>query len=147
MWLALLLNLLVGVALAGDTFGGLDKATLAAMLDTLLLFLWLWLLLAFKRRPERLIQSATAMLGSGGIIGLVILPLQMLVGDGNDMGTLAAMAGALVFLLLIWLLVVATYILRHTLEVGLALAFGLALTYFVLANAIIRSLFPEAGSQ
>ena len=147
LWLILPLNVLVGVALVGNTFGGLDKAMLAAMLDMVLLLLWVWLLLAFKRHPGRFTQSATALLGSTTLVGVLLIPLQLLVGDGSDVGPLAAMAGTLLFLLMIWLLVMVTYIFRHTLEVGIALAFGLALTYFVVTNVIIRSLFPEAGAQ
>ena len=145
LWLVLPLNLVVGVLLIGNDFGGPDKALFAALLDIVISLLWIWLLLAFKHHPGRFLQSATALLGSGVLVGLLALPLQMMAGDGTEPGLPAHLAGVALFFVLLWSLMVVAHILRHALEVRMGLAMGLALTYSILTTVIVRSLFPESS--
>jgi hypothetical protein len=142
-WLMLPLNLVVGIIMIGDRFGGLDRAFVAALLDLLLIMLWLWGLLAFKHHVGRFLQSATAVMGTGVLLGLFVLPLQVAVGDGTTGGAVAEVAGVFLFLAVIWSQVVTAHILRHALDIGMGLALGLSMTYTIVITLLLGILFPE----
>jgi hypothetical protein len=147
-WLLLPLNLLLGLLLIGDTLGGLDKAFLGALVDLLVMLGWLELLLVFKRHPRRFLQSATALLGSGVLLGLVTLPLQLALGDRGGTGELELLTqtlSLLVLFLMLWSMVVTANVLRHALEVGFSLAMGLSLCYAVLTTLLVAVLLPAGG--
>lgn len=146
LWLVIPLNLVVGVAYIGGSLGGFDRGLFVALLDVAMSLMWIWLLLAFKGHPRRFMQAATALLGSGALVGLVGIPLQVLAGDGSDPSTLAHLAGTLLLLVLFWSLIVVAHILRHTLEIGMGLGFALALTYWLLIAVIVGSIFPQSSS-
>lgn len=147
-WLLMPVNLLIGMLLIGAGLGGLDKAFFAAMVDALVLLGWLQLLLVFKRHPARFLQSATALLGSGALLGLLALPLQLSLGDGGNaegLDLVSQTLSLLVLFLMVWSMVVTANVLRHALEVGFGLAMGLSLCYAVLTTLLVGLLFPAGG--
>ncbi len=144
-WLMLPVNLAVGILLIGNNFGGPDKAFLAALVDIAVMLSWVWLLLAFKRHSGRFLQSATALLGCGAVLGALALPLQVAVGDGASLDVAGQIAALMLFFILIWSLVVTAHIFRHALETGMGLAMGLSLSYSLLTTLIIGLFFPQSG--
>ena len=92
--LTVLLSLLTGTLVIVGTFGTLGAALAAQMLDILLLLGLLRLLLQLTGKSARYQQTASALFGSGVLINLVTMPLQLLYsGDPSgpalgEMGTL-----------------------------------------------------------
>ncbi len=147
-WLLIPVNLLLTLILAGDSFGTLFNALVAALLDLLMLLAWLRLLLMFKGYPLRYVQSATALLGSSVVLSLLAIPLSLVLGDTNPENMTAQQQtfSTLLLLLVIWSLVVTANIFRQALSVNFLLGMGLVLTYWV-SSILLRSvLFPlEVG--
>jgi len=139
-WLLLPLSLTVSTLLVRSDVGGLDKGFVAALLDLVLMLSWVWLLLSFKGRPARFLQTTTALLGCGALLGTLGLPLQMAAAGGG-----APLAALSLFFVLVWSVVVVAHILRNALEVGMGLAMGLALTYSILISFVINFFFPKIG--
>ncbi len=146
--LLLPINLLVGMLLIGDGLGGLDRAFVAAVVDLLVMSAWTRMLLVFKKHSGRFLQTLTALLGIGTVLGLIALPMQLALGDvsvGADAGVLTQLLSLLLLFVMVWSIVVAGHVYRHALEVTLGLGMGLALSYSVITTLIIGVIFPEGS--
>lgn len=143
-WLFLPLQMLVNIALVGESLGGLDKAFLASILDIGVLLGVLWLCLRFMGHPTRLRQAATALLGCGVFIGLILLPVQWAAGQqlGEEADSGAEVLAVLLILITIWSAVVNGNIFRHALGVRLGLGVALALMTMMLSTLFISAFFP-----
>jgi hypothetical protein len=139
--LALLANLLAGVLVLGDAFGGPVPAFLAALADDLLLMGFLWVLLTWRDRRSRFLQAMTALLGSGILLSLISFPLQLVAGTPSQPSAVAAWAGLSLLLLLVWIHLVMGHILRYTLEVVLAAGILLALVFNLISALLVQGLF------
>ena len=132
----LTIGLLVGVSSGLHPLMGIAQvvAELALMLSLL------YLGLGFARHPERFNQSATALLGSGALIGALALPPVALSALGGESD--AAAIGTLLLLgLLAWSIAVTGHILRHTFGIGLGPGIGIAVAYELLAITVMSALF------
>lgn len=119
---------------------GLELRVLAAqaLASVLLDVVGLWLVLAVARRPERWLQSLTALFGAGIILNLALLPVALLVAAGGPRFELAgALAGSLV---MGWGLAVLAHILRHALELAWGLALAIAAAYLFVSIVAQRAL-------
>lgn len=142
--LTVLLSLLTGTLVIVGTFGTLGAALAAQMLDILLLLGLLRLLLQLTGKSARYQQTASALFGSGVLINLVTMPLQLLY-SGDPSGPALGEMGTLFYLIIIvWALVIVGHIIRHALEIRLAAGIMLSLGYFLIANYIIQTLFTAA---
>jgi hypothetical protein len=136
----LLVGLLVGLA------AGLHPATsLAQGLAELALTLGaLYLALLLVRHPGRFDQAASALLGTGALLGLfAVLPLAM-DATGSEETDAAALGAVLLLALLVWSIAVTGHILRHTFGIGLAQGAAIALGFEVFAIATLGALFGTA---
>lgn len=87
----------------------------------------------------RIIQTLTALLGTGVIISLLAMPVLLIVGrSANEPGYF----GLILLLLNIWSLLITAHILRHALSIGLLLAGLLAFGYFMLSIKIVDLMLP-----
>lgn len=137
--LTALANLLVGALLVvGETFGPL-MALAESLTEIALLLLALFLALRWQNRLERLAQVATAILGSGALMGLVALPL---VGLGSSDSGAAALGGFLLLGLVVWSVVVLGHILRHAFDLTLSQGVIVGLFYTLISFQLIASVFP-----
>jgi hypothetical protein len=108
------------------------------VLDPLLLTGGVWLLLRFFNRRERFLQTATAVLGTGALLGvLLFLPMQWLlaaldVSSGSTWAGLAALSLVVVFAL------VTGRILKLATDSNLFTGIALSLTYFLLINLLLE---------
>lgn len=113
--------------------------------DPALLSLFVWLLLRLYGHPERFQQTATAVLGTGALLGVVLyLPLQILVtGSGLGPASLIAQVSAL-FLVVVFVLVTGRIL---KLATGASLFTGIAasLTYFIAINALVGAMQGTGG--
>ena len=129
-------GVLVGVA------SGLQTLASAAQVvaETALMLSLLYLALGLVGHPGRFTQSATALLGSGALIGALALAPVLLSALGGD--TDAAALGTLLLLaLMVWNIAINGHILRHTFGIGLGQGIGIAVVYELLAIVTMSALF------
>ncbi len=121
------------------------SAFFSGIVDTVLLVVLSATLLYVQRRNARVIQTVTALAGTGAIITLVALPISGWL-HGADQG--AGEGGFALLLLLIltgWSLAVAGHIFRHALSVPYFLGLILAVVFYGISISVFRALFPVAG--
>jgi hypothetical protein len=112
------------------------------LLDTALLIVFIQALLYLLSRGTRILQTLTAMAGSGSLLGLVALPLVLW---GQPSQAEEQVSGLLLYawlLLLLWNLLVAGHILRHALSTSLGIGVGVALLYALFSMQLVAALFP-----
>lgn len=132
----LILSLLAGLMLDGD-FG---LSLLQGVVDFLLTMAVLYAGFKLMGRQARFAQTATALLGSGVVLGVLgLVPLSMLSGGEESEGS--AIAGLLFLGLLIWNLVVMGHIVRHALEMTLGQGMVIALGFYLFAYTLLGGLF------
>ena len=135
--LTFLLNVLVGLVMIADARSGLMMALAESLFESVLMLTVLYAALQARNRPARFTQAATALMGSGLLLGLFAWPL---VAWSNR--SESAEAGLLLLILLIWSIVVLAHILRHTFEISKNLGLGAALFYTLLSWNLTFMLFP-----
>jgi len=136
----LTVSVLVGAAGVSDMIPGI-AALAASMLDAVIAMVLLKLLLRVKNFDNRFLQTATAVLGAGIILGLLAIPLQLSLNEEVMQSESGALVSLVYLLLLIWIQVVIGHILRHALSVSMLLGVGLALTYSIISGTVIQSVF------
>ncbi len=107
------------------------------VVDPLLLMTTVWLVLKLYGKPERFVQSASAVLGTSALLGLIVyLPLQMflLSRDAAPTSGLAQIAALLV--ITAFALVTGRIIQRAT-DSSLFTGIAVALTYFMVTNTML----------
>ncbi|MGD8589289.1 MAG: hypothetical protein PVG22_10720 [Chromatiales bacterium] len=131
------LNVLVGVVMIVDVRTGVISALGESLFDAGLMLAVLYFALRSQNRRARFVQTATALMGTGLLLGLLALPL-ISWSRNTDSGE----AGLLLLALIIWSMVVMGHILRHTFEIGLGIGIGLAFAYTLLSWNLALILFP-----
>ncbi|SDX97359.1 hypothetical protein SAMN05421644_12224 [Allochromatium warmingii] len=141
--LVLIADLVVGV-LVGVT-AGLSWLTslLQGSAELLLMLLALGVALAQLKRRSRFVQAATALLGSGAVLGLVAIPPLSLNPTGTQDSNLAALGAFLLLGLVIWGIVVTGHILRHTFSITLSQGAAIAVAFQIVTVTLITSLFSQ----
>lgn len=119
---------------------GLPRAVGMVAVDTLAMLGLLAAALRWRGHPARFDQAASALLGTGALLGLLLLPVLLLGGVGEEG---AKVVFPLWFGLFLWGMVVTAHILRHALELPLAGGMFAALVYFVASLLLIDLLFPQ----
>jgi hypothetical protein len=102
------------------------------------------LLLWLTGYRARIVQTLTALAGSGFILSLLAMPLLLLMSGMQSNTSLLAL---LLLILNLWSLLVMAHILRHALSVGFMLAGVLAFGYFVMSIKLVDMLLPSALTQ
>ena len=113
-----------------------------ALLDACLLIVFAATALYLMGEMARLIQTLTALSGTGTLLGLFALPMIQFLTPGQDSGQPSFVAGMLWLLLFGWNLIVVAHIMRHALSVNLPVAIGIAMLYILMALQIINVIFP-----
>jgi hypothetical protein len=139
--LVLVADLVVGV-LVGIT-AGLSWLTslLQGVAELLLLMVALYAALTQLKLRARFLQAATALLGSGAVLGLVAIPPLSLNPTGSQENDLAALGAFLLLGLVIWGILVTGHILRHTFSITLGQGSAIAVAFQIVAVTLVTSLF------
>ena len=121
----------------------LSSALLLALTDLTLLVVFTGSLLLMQGKSARIMQTLSAMAGSGSVLGICALPLFLLTetGTSTDPIPVPAPLAAMWLLLLLWNLLVVSHIIRHALSSSFLIGFGLSLLYAMLSMQVIGSLF------
>jgi hypothetical protein len=139
--LVLIADLAVGL-LVGIT-AGLSWLTslLQGVAEILLMMTALYVALTQLKRRARFLQSATALLGSGALLGLVAIPPLSLNPTGSQESDLAALGAFLLLGLVIWGLLVTAHILRHAFSITLGQGAAIAVAFQIVTVTLVTSLF------
>ncbi|MTW21039.1 hypothetical protein [Allochromatium palmeri] len=137
----LLADLVIGV-LVGIT-AGLSWLTslLQGLAEILLMLMALYAALTQLKRRPRFLQTATALLGSGAMLGLVAIPPLSLNPTGSQESDLAALGAFLLLGLVIWGILVTGHILRHAFSITLGQGSAIAVAFQIVAVTLVSSLF------
>ena len=127
-----------------------DRVWLDVAAELAFLLVFVYIVLALFRFPERFVQSAIAMTGSAALFNAILIPLnyfavRMGFGTGEQAGAAAppgAMLALVYLAVFVWIVRVIGHILRHALEVRTAFAVGIALLY--MAGSLVLSLAIHA---
>ncbi len=141
---------LFGIMLIADLFAGLLggltvgipwwTSLIQGVVEIALMLAALHAALRLMKMPARFLQAATALLGSGALLGLVaILPLS-LNPTGSQETNLAALGAFLLLGLVIWGVVVTGHILRHTFGITLGQGAAVAIAFEIATITLISGL-------
>ncbi len=114
-----------------------SAALFASLSDTLLLLSVCWLLVSVRGLSERFLQTATAMAGTGAIMGLFGLPIFLLFRQVESQGQLTSLVLLLVLILMFWSLFITAHIFRHALEIRPGMAAILTVAYTILSLVVV----------
>jgi hypothetical protein len=132
--------LAVGVVVGAATAQGLWQALAQTLADLALLLGLLYAGLGWLGRLPRLVQAASALVGSGALLSLLVLVPLGMAADGED-SQMTGFAALLFLALLAWSIVVTGHILRHTLDLPLFQGALIAVAYNLLAYLLLGALF------
>ncbi len=114
---------------------------LISLVQVVLLGLGLKIFLALFSKPERWLQSATALYGCSALILLTIIPFIMM-SDGADFaqGNLS-IAKIIIIASSFWYFTIIIFIFRETLEISIILAFFISLVLELAFAIVLLKLF------
>ena len=121
------------------------NALFSGVVDTLLLVVLTGALLYAKQRNARIIQTVTALAGTGAIITLIALPVSGWLHGADQAAGEGGFALLLLLFLTGWSLAVAGHIFRHALSVPYFLGLVLAAVFYWISISVFRALFPLAA--
>ncbi len=107
------------------------------VVDPLLLGAWVWLVLRLFSKPERFLQTASAVFGAGAVLGLALyLPLQ-LIATAFGQEPSSGLAQTFALLLVVTFALVTGRIIKLATDSNLFTGIAVSLTYFLLINYLV----------
>lgn len=134
---SLLLNLLVGVLMMTGANADPLQAITESLFEIALMLSALYLALKSYNKMARFYQTASAMMLSGVMIGLLSLPL--VAWNQRSQSTESAL---LLLLLIFWSILVLGHILRHAFSIPLNIGIAVAVIYTLFSLNLAAMLFP-----
>ena len=115
------------------------------VVDPLLLGAWLWLVLRLYGRPERFLQAASAVFGTGALLGIgLYLPLQLVI-TGLGYEPASGLAQLFALLLVATFALVTGRIIKLATDSNLFTGIAVSLTYFLVVNYLVGLLRGPAA--
>ncbi|MGR9044525.1 MAG: hypothetical protein ACU83N_04460 [Gammaproteobacteria bacterium] len=115
-------------------------AALQVLVEIALVILFTKVLLGLTRKPERYLQTASALFGTDVLISFFALPAMTSMTTGKmTLLTFSVMLG-----LMIWHWLVTGHIIRHAISQSLSFGLGIAFLYILATYRIMALLFPQA---
>jgi hypothetical protein len=107
------------------------------VVDPLLLAGWVWLVLRLYGHRERYLQTASAVFGTGALLGLVLyLPLQFII-TGLGFEATSGVAQAFALVLVVVFALVTGRIIKLATDSNMFTGIAVALTYFLVVNYLV----------
>jgi len=144
-------GILLGIALTAHTVASillsnlsLDalRALASGLLDSVLLVVLTTALLFAQRHGSRLMQTLTALAGTGAIITLLALPASGWLHGADQSAGEGGFALLVLLLLTGWSLAVVGHIFRHALTVPYFFGLILAAVFYWISISVFRTVFP-----
>lgn len=120
-------------------------AILAGVTDTLLVSVLTASLLFLHGFKARIVQTLSAMTGTGAIISLLAIPLFTWHAGAQQSGTVSAPGSLMMFGIVVWSLAVSGHILRHALSVSFFLGILIAVAFYGISYTVFSGLFWTAS--
>ncbi len=117
-------------------------AVIQALIDTVLIGLFMYVLVSFFSVPNRFNQSLIAIYGSGALITIFSTPVIFWVQALSNNEQPTGAAGLVVFLIVCWSFVVMANIIKETIQKNLSTCLLLTFCYLYLSYQLINSLYP-----
>jgi hypothetical protein len=127
----LALNILVGTLLSLPV-SGFDRALMEVILDIVLLAMLLYAGLQWRGLTARFAQIFIALMGTGIVLGLLMMPVIYQLVAANAANEPAPFTALVWWGIVFWNVTVFAHILRHGFNIHLAFAFVLAIGYILL---------------
>ena len=124
----------------------LVNATLAGIIEVLLVMLFTYGLLQIRNKTERWSQTVTALSGTGIVLSMIALPLYYLGSNPDQAGAIQTVGLLLLIILIIWNIAIMAHIFRHALQTTIGLGVVIAITYIWVISNFIAQLFPLEAS-
>ena len=118
----------------------------AVVVELGLLSVFVLAVLTLFGRAERFLQTLTALIGCGAMIGVIMLPLQIWFVQAELEQQQGPQHVLVVLLFLIWEVLIRGHIFRHALDKGLAFGVMLSIAYFWLALEMVKRLLVGLGA-
>jgi len=120
-----------------------STAVAVTLMDTLAMVAFAWAVLQLTGKSARLVQTLTALAGTGVVLGIVGLPLVLQAARAQQAGETPAALAVAWLVMLAWSITVQAHIFRHALTVRYGLGLAVAGLHTVLAVALLEVFFPE----
>jgi hypothetical protein len=125
--------------------GQIKDAVLLVMLQVVVQMTCVWLLLLFKRVGYRFRATLVAFLGTNSLLIISVIPLSLSLSS-IDNQTMIVFIKAIYWVLIVWWLAVAGFILHKAINVSLMLGITLAFTIELLTLVTTSTVF-DASAQ
>jgi len=140
---ALLAYALVDVIQA-RTASGWPVSLGMSIADTVIVIVFTWLVLLISGQSARLVQTLTALAGTGTLLGVLGMPLMLQASRAEHSGEPGAALVMGWLVLLIWNITVQAHIFRHALSSRYGIGLLVAGLHTVLAIVALNYFFPPA---
>ena len=120
----------------------LTDATMAGIVEAMLVMLFTYGLLQIRNKVERWSQTITALSGAGIIISLIAFPLYYLGSTDSQEGVSQSIGLLLLIVLIIWNIAIMAHIFRHALQTTIGFGIAIAVSYVWIISSFIAILFP-----
>jgi hypothetical protein len=121
------------------------NAFLAGVTDTLLVSILTGSILYLHGFKTRIVQTLSAMTGTGAIIALLAIPPFSWHAGAQQSGSVNAVGSLMVLGIVVWSLAVTGHILRHALSVSYLLGILLAVAFYGISYTVFSGVFWAAG--
>lgn len=135
----------LGVQMARLGLPAVEPLTFS-VIDIALLLGFVWFILSFKGLYSRFNQAATALAGTGALMGLIAWVLLSWQTQLLNQHASISLVSLLLLAHLVWHLAIIAGIVRHTLSITLTWAWGVTLVYFFIYMVIIRLVMVAISS-
>jgi hypothetical protein len=121
-----------------------NVALAMTLMDTLVMVAFTWVVLLLAGRSARLVQTLTALAGTGALLGLVGLPLVLQAASAHQAADGPSASTVIGWLtLLAWSIAVQAHIFRHALSTRYGIGLIVAGLHTVLAINLLEAFFPR----
>jgi hypothetical protein len=104
---------------------------------------FVWVVLAVARRPQRFLQTGSAMLGVGVLAELILYPLGALIRVIGTDRLASVPLGILMLAGLVWYLLACANVWRAALDAGTGLGIAVSVGFFLLTMLLEQQLLPD----
>lgn len=137
-WLATLVNVLVETLLLGiDSASSTLSILEESLFEMAIMLLTLQIALQWQAKEPRFRQTATAILGSSSLLGMLIA-----VVPNFETADFADIALLLLLAIFVWHQVVMGHILRHAFEITLGQGIMASVIYTLMSYLVLNTVFP-----
>jgi hypothetical protein len=132
---------LIGALVADDA-----RWQLVLLIDTLFTLFWYVTLLRLARRPERTLQTLSAVFAVRTLLSPPLLGAEWLVRRFTEDATWGVPVSCLYLLLWVWVIAASTHIVKAALEWSTSASIALVILEVLASWLVLATLFPPAKS-